>query len=48
MSMDARNRVIKSFTTDPDVVIFLMSLKAGGVALNLTVASQVFLVRFWA
>lgn len=41
MSIDARDAVIKKFTEDPDCRIFLMSLKAGGVALNLTVASHV-------
>lgn len=41
MSLAARDAAIKSFTEDPDCKIFLMSLKAGGVALNLTVASHV-------
>lgn len=39
--MSARDNAIKKFTEDPDCRIFLMSLKAGGVALNLTVASHV-------
>lgn len=41
MSMAARDAAISRFTNDPDCRIFLMSLKAGGVALNLTVASHV-------
>lgn len=41
MSVGARGDAIKKFTDDPDCKIFLMSLKAGGVALNLTVASYV-------
>lgn len=41
MSMGARDAAIKKFTDDPSCRIFLMSLKAGGVALNLTVASHV-------
>lgn len=41
MSIPARDAAIKRFTEDPDCKIFLMSLKAGGVALNLTVASHV-------
>lgn len=41
MSISARDAAIKSFTEDPDCRIFLMSLKAGGVALNLAVASHV-------
>lgn len=41
MSIPEREKAIKSFTDDVDCKIFLMSLKAGGVALNLTVASYV-------
>lgn len=41
MSMAARDAAITKFTDDPSCRIFLMSLKAGGVALNLTVASHV-------
>lgn len=41
MTRPARDAAIKRFTEEPDCKIFLMSLKAGGVALNLTVASHV-------
>lgn len=41
MSLGARDAAIKKFTEEPECRIFLMSLKAGGVALNLTVASHV-------
>lgn len=41
MSISARDASIKKFTEDPDCKIFLVSLKAGGIALNLTVASHV-------
>ena len=41
MSLAARDAAIKRFAEDSDCKIFLMSLKAGGVALNLTVASHV-------
>ncbi|XP_023757117.1 DNA repair protein RAD16 [Lactuca sativa] len=47
MSMSARESVITRFTEDGECKIFLMSLKAGGVALNLTVASHVFLMDPW-
>ncbi|XP_042422909.1 DNA repair protein RAD16-like [Zingiber officinale] len=47
MSLVERDRAITSFTNDSDCKIFLMSLKAGGVALNLTVASHVFLMDPW-
>ncbi|MBK7468916.1 MAG: SWF/SNF helicase family protein [Saprospiraceae bacterium] len=35
------------FNSDPDIKIFLMSLKAGGVGLNLTVANYVFILDPW-
>lgn len=40
MSMDLRDRTIQAFREDSSITAFLISLKAGGVALNLTVASQ--------
>lgn len=39
-----RQRSIEHFMNNPDVEVFLVSLKAGGVALNLVEASQVFIV----
>ena len=39
-----RQKSIEYFMTNPDVEVFLVSLKAGGVALNLTEASRVFIV----
>lgn len=47
MNITEKGRAIDTFTNDPDCRIFLMSLKAGGVALNLTVASHVSLVKFF-
>eukprot|EP00250_Pteridium_aquilinum_P002311 c12509_g1_i2 orf=41-2893(+) len=47
MSIMARDKMIEKFTNDPDIKVFLMSIKAGGVALNLTVASHVFLMDPW-
>eukprot|EP00644_Phytophthora_capsici_P015775 jgi/Phyca11/577126/estExt2_Genewise1.C_PHYCAscaffold_1020080 len=47
MSMAVRDRTIKAFREDPTVTAFLISLKAGGVALNLTVASHIFLMDPW-
>ncbi len=38
MTVTARDRVIDAFKNDPSIRIFLISLKAGGVALNLTAA----------
>ncbi|KAL1209582.1 Helicase-like transcription factor CHR28 [Cardamine amara subsp. amara] len=47
MTMAARDAAINKFREDPDCRVFLMSLKAGGVALNLTVASHVFMMDPW-
>lgn len=47
MNVVQRDLVIKSFMNDPTITVFLVSLKAGGVALNLTAASQVFILDPW-
>ncbi|KAG6404812.1 hypothetical protein SASPL_132388 [Salvia splendens] len=44
MAMEARDTAIQKFTEDPSCRVILMSLKAGGVALNLTAASHVFMM----
>ena len=44
MSPSQRQKSIDYFMNNVDVEIFLVSLKAGGVALNLTEASKVFIV----
>ncbi|KAK4175742.1 putative DNA repair protein [Triangularia setosa] len=47
MTPAQRQASIQHFMTNPDVECFLVSLKAGGVALNLTEASRVFIVDPW-
>lgn len=47
MSPQQRDNTIKYFMENTGVEIFLVSLKAGGVALNLCEASQVFLMDPW-
>jgi len=42
-----RQEVIRQFQDDPDNHIFLISLKAGGVGLNLTSADYVFIIDPW-
>ena len=42
-----REKVIKQFQDDPENHIFLISLKAGGVGLNLTEADYVFIIDPW-
>lgn len=47
MSPTQRQNSIKYFMENPQVEVFLVSLKAGGVALNLCEASQVFILDPW-
>jgi superfamily II DNA or RNA helicase len=42
-----RRAPVERFQTDPDCRLFLVSLKAGGVGLNLTAAEYVFLLDPW-
>ena len=44
MNITQRDAIIKDFKENPDTKVLLISLKAGGVALNLTVASHVSLL----
>lgn len=47
MGPQQRDSVIKSFMSIPQITVFLVSLKAGGVALNLTEASRIFILDPW-
>jgi SNF2 family DNA or RNA helicase len=42
-----RQGEVQRFQEDPDVQVFLISLKAGGVGLNLTAAEYVFVLDPW-
>lgn len=42
-----REEAVSRFQNDPQVRVFLLSLKAGGMGLNLTAASYVYLVDPW-
>ena len=46
---DTRNRstAVSQFQSNPDITVFLISLKAGGVGLNLTAADRVILLDDW-
>jgi len=48
-SVDPSSRAerVRAFQTDPDIPLFLLSLKAGGVGLNLTAADYVLLFDPW-
>ncbi|KAH0834326.1 DNA repair helicase rad5,16 [Fonsecaea pedrosoi] len=47
MSLDARDRAITKFQHDPNIFIMICSLKAGGVGLNLSMASKVIILDLW-
>lgn len=47
MDVKSRDAALKAFREDSNMRILLMSLKAGGVALNLTIASEVYLLDNW-
>lgn len=47
MSTSDRDRNVKQFEEDPAVQSFLISIKAGGVGLNLTAADYVFILDPW-
>ncbi|MFN5333798.1 MAG: SNF2-related protein [Bacteroidota bacterium] len=46
-SVQEREKAVNEFQTNPDIKVFLISLKAGGVGLNLTAASYVYIVDPW-
>ncbi|TBU03770.1 DNA repair protein Rad16 [Hamiltosporidium tvaerminnensis] len=47
MPISQRKAAIEAFNTNKDITIFLISLKAGGIALNLTEATRVYLMDLW-
>ncbi|KAF9761217.1 DNA repair protein RAD16 [Nosema granulosis] len=47
MLISQRKAAIDIFNKDSHITVFLISLKAGGVALNLTEANNVFLMDLW-
>lgn len=47
MNTEARDQVVQTFQDDPDIKILIASLKAGGVGLNLMMASKVIIVDLW-
>lgn len=46
-SVNDRQKAIDNFQNNPDCRVFLISLKAGGVGLNLTAADYVYIVDPW-
>lgn len=43
----ARKKIVERFQTDPECKVLLMTLKVGGVGLNLTAADTVFIFEPW-
>ncbi|CAH2072145.1 unnamed protein product [Thlaspi arvense] len=47
LNQQQREKVLKEFTEDDSILVLLMSLKAGGVGINLTAASNAFVMDPW-
>jgi len=47
MSQAAREQALQRFNTDPACTVFLISLRAGGVGLNLTAADHCYIMDLW-
>ncbi|XP_020552343.1 putative SWI/SNF-related matrix-associated actin-dependent regulator of chromatin subfamily A member 3-like 2 isoform X4 [Sesamum indicum] len=47
LNLQQRERVIKQFSEEDNIKVLLMSLKAGGVGINLTAASNAFVMDPW-
>ncbi|KAJ4843600.1 DNA repair protein rad5a [Turnera subulata] len=47
LNQQQRERIIKQFSEDDSIQVLLMSLKAGGVGINLTAASNAFVMDPW-
>ena len=47
MNVKSRDDALRDFREDSSIRVLLMSLKAGGVALNLTVANEAYLLDPW-
>ncbi|KAK6235115.1 hypothetical protein SCA6_010452 [Theobroma cacao] len=47
LNQQQREKVIKQFSEDSNILVLLMSLKAGGVGINLTAASNAFVLDPW-
>ncbi|KAG2674516.1 hypothetical protein I3843_13G125200 [Carya illinoinensis] len=47
LNQQQREKVLKQFSEDSNILVLLMSLKAGGVGINLTAASNAFVLDPW-
>ena len=46
-SASQRKKIVERFQSDPSCMVILMTLKVGGVGLNLTAADTVYIVEPW-
>ncbi|RWR84670.1 helicase-like protein transcription factor CHR28 isoform X1 [Cinnamomum micranthum f. kanehirae] len=47
MTLASRDKAVKDFSTDPEVNVMIMSLKAGNLGLNMVAACHVILLDLW-
>ncbi|KAK6931777.1 SNF2, N-terminal [Dillenia turbinata] len=47
MPLSARDKAVKDFNADPEVIVMLMSLKAGNLGLNMVAACHVIMLDLW-
>ena len=48
MSRNSRSQALSDFKTNPKITVFLISIKSGGVGLNLVTASRAYLLEpYW-
>ncbi|KAK6921494.1 Helicase, C-terminal, partial [Dillenia turbinata] len=47
MTLSARDKAVKDFSADPEVIVMLMSLKAGNLGLNMVAACHVIMLDLW-
>ncbi|KAF8009623.1 hypothetical protein BT93_J0589 [Corymbia citriodora subsp. variegata] len=47
MTLSARDKAVKDFNTDSEIIVMLMSLKAGNLGLNMVAACHVILLDLW-
>ncbi|KAJ8769906.1 hypothetical protein K2173_008988 [Erythroxylum novogranatense] len=47
MTLGSRDKAVKDFNSDPEVIVMLMSLKAGNLGLNMVSACHVILLDLW-
>lgn len=47
MTKNNKEKALKNFDNNPEIKVIFITLKAGNVGLNLTIANNVFIVDPW-